>query len=425
MKLGRYASAPVYFSAYRTAAERLGYAMDDFAIRSVKDFTRSCLRGLGAPARPRPLPFEALIELPRFRDPMVSNGPINPRAAIVIGAWWLCREIELACLRARLVEVSSSARGVPCVAMHLPASKSDQLAVGLSRSLCCICSPAARAAGGYACPVCILLDHLRFLRFRFPGRWSAEGPAWDLPLFPTAAGAVVQKSCMADTVVEAARLLGVPREAPDGSERVTGHSLRVTGAQGLAQRGWDLWTIQLHGRWGSDVIKRYVRDSPLMAVTSGRRPSGAGGLDLEAVIDAVVSRLSPCDRVEPGTVRTAVCIRPCAGQPPLAEIASRLDAERSVRTEPEPLAWRFVLNTRSGTYHRRVAVGVSNAACGWSFGNWPHALVPDAEAGPMSHAQLCSRCWPSLLASAKSSGVLQVLVAPSSSSSSGSAPPAP
>ena len=89
------------------------------------------------------------------------------------------------------------------------------------------------------------------------------------------------------------------------------------------------------------------------------------------------------------------------------------------------LAWRFVLNTRSGTYHRRVAVGVSSAACGWSFATWPHALVPDAKAGPKSHAQLCSRCWPSLLASAKSSGVLHVLEEQSSSSSSGSAAPAP
>ena len=269
------------------------------------------------------------------------------------------------------------------------------------------------------------MDHLRFLRFRFPSKWQSDGPIWDLPLFPTSSGAVVQKSCMADTVVEAARLLGVRREAPDGSERVTGHSLRVTGAQGLAQRGWDLWTIQLHGRWGSDVIKRYVRDSPLLAVTSGRRPSGVGGPDLEAVLDAIISRLPPSDLVDSSVVRSAIGVRSGAGQPPLAEVASRLDAERSVRTEPEPLAWRFVLNTRSGTYHRRVAVGVSSAACGWSFATWPHALVPDAKAGPKSHAQLCSRCWPSLLASAKSSGVLHVLEEQSSSSSSGSAAPAP
>ena len=33
-KLGRYASAAVYFSTSRTAAERLGYVMEDFAIRS-------------------------------------------------------------------------------------------------------------------------------------------------------------------------------------------------------------------------------------------------------------------------------------------------------------------------------------------------------------------------------------------------------
>ena len=87
LKVGRYAAAAVYFSTYRTAAERLGYVMDEFAIRSVKDYTRSCLRGLGAPARPRALPFESLIELPRSRDPWASNGPVNPRVAIVTRAW--------------------------------------------------------------------------------------------------------------------------------------------------------------------------------------------------------------------------------------------------------------------------------------------------------------------------------------------------
>ena len=83
------------------------------------------------------------------------------------------------------------------------------------------------------------------------------------PLFPNIHGKACSKLAMARTFVKAAEFLGVPTTTPDGSETITGHSLRVTGAQGLARIGLDLWTIQLIGRWGSDAIKRYVRLVPL------------------------------------------------------------------------------------------------------------------------------------------------------------------
>ena len=63
-------------------------------------------------------------------------------------------------------------------------------------------------------------------------------------LFLPHVGLAVQKGPMADTVREAGRLLSGAVSAPDGSERITGHSLRVTGAQGLVLRGWHLWAVQ-------------------------------------------------------------------------------------------------------------------------------------------------------------------------------------
>ena len=213
-------------------------------------------------------------------------------------------------------------------------------------------------------------------------------------------------------------MLRVERVSPDGSERVTGHSLRVTGAQGLVVRGWDLWTVQLHGRWGSDVIKRYVRDSPLAAVASGRGPAARQDLDLEAVVAAVSRIVQPLGRVEPTAVQEAVCPSAVVGQPPLAETAVQLEAERLAAVEPEPRPARFVLNTRSGAYHRRVGAASFSAACGWSFGTNPHAFVPDVAAGPKSRAQLCSRCWPSLRSVALATGA-DTLVADVPSSSGG------
>ena len=302
-------SAAIYFTTYRTTAERLGYVLDDFAVRSIKDYTRSCVRGLGGAVRARPLPLDRLAELPGSRAAWVSGGLINPRASVMVGAWWLCREIELANARAMLVEFSGTGRGL-IASLHLPASKTDQLALGVARSLRCSCG--ARAA----CPVHTLVDHLLFLQAVFPARWVAGVAEVSLPLFPSASGTVVAKNSMQDNIIEAARLLGVPQAAPDGSERVSGHSLRVTGAQGLVLRGWELWTVQLHGRWGSDVIKRYIRESPLAAVASGRGPAARQDLDLEAVVSAVVRELQPRVSVEPAAVQRAVCLSAAAGQPP-------------------------------------------------------------------------------------------------------------
>ena len=222
---------------------------------------------------------------------------------------------------------------------------------------------------------------------------------------------MVQKGPMADSIKEAGRLLGVAASAPDGSERLTGHSLRVTGAQGLVLRGWHLWAVQLHGRWGSDVVRRYIRESPLIAAASSPGLTGVAGLELDAVVEAVVRKLAPAEKVSPRSVEEAAprCVAASSsesGLPPIAQTASLLESERSAGAEPEPHPSRFVLNTRSGTYHRRVCMTSDRAACGWAFGSWPHALVSDADAGPNSWPQLCARCWPALREEAKSSGVL-------------------
>ena len=84
-----------------------------------------------------------------------------------------------------------------------------------------------------------------------------------LPLFPTADGHVVEKERMEATIIEAARRLGLPASSRDGATKISGHSLRVSGAQGLARLGVDTWAIQLLGRWGSSAVLGYIREVPL------------------------------------------------------------------------------------------------------------------------------------------------------------------
>ena len=261
----------------------------------------------------------------------------------------------------------------------------------------------------------VLIDHVLFLRATFPQRCTHDEFEVSFPFFPNSAGHVVQKGPMADTIREAGRLLGVAASAPDGSERLSGHSLRVTGAQGLVHRGWHLWAVQLHGRWGSDVIRRYVRESPLAAAASSPGHTWGSGMDLEAVVEAVVRKLAPAERVGPRSVekvapRCDAAFSLESGLPPVAQTALLLESERSAGAEPTPHLEAFVLNTRSGTYHRRVDLTNCRAACGWAYGIWPHALVSDAKAGPNCWLQLCARCWPALREEAKSSGSVSLFI---------------
>jgi integrase len=114
------------------------------------------------------------------------------------------------------------------------------------------------------CPVHAIWDQIIVLQKTFPKRWSKEsGFDWSLPLFPDVEGRAVEKEAMADTIRAAAGHLGVALASPDLTEQVTGHSLRATGAQGLARAGVEEWAIQLLGRWGSKAIRLYTRQAAL------------------------------------------------------------------------------------------------------------------------------------------------------------------
>ena len=148
--------------------------------------------------------------------------------------------------------------GVPTVTLTLPASKVDQEARGTTRSHACWCPPGGPRTD---CPVHAIADQLVVLRTLFPARFHDGAPDVDLPLLPSAAGAAVTKQAMTSTILEAAARLGVPAQSADGASRVSGHSLRPTGAQGLTRLGLDVWAVQLIGRWGSSAVQAYVRDA--------------------------------------------------------------------------------------------------------------------------------------------------------------------
>ena len=218
--------------------------------------------------------------------------------------------------------------------------------------------------------------------------------------FPNEGGEVVPKSAMVNSIMAAACFLSVPLEAPDGSEGVSGYSLRVSGAQGLARLGWDLWAIQLHGRWQSDVVQHYVRDAHLS--------TGVGGagledpLTLELVVRRVIQKLGGLPQAGSGGVPA----ERHPALPPPDQLRCIIEAEQpTAHAEPQLLPEHMVLHTGSGIYHRRQGHGSIRTICGWSFADTGLAVeVPDRSAGPQAWFQLCCRCWPRAHALAKSNG---------------------
>ena len=156
---------------------------------------------------------------------------------------------------------------------------------------------------------------------------------------------------MVSNIVHAARWLGVS-DRPDGSERVTGHSLRCTGAQGLVHLGWRHDAVQLQGRWQSSTVKRYTRDAALMA------PS-----ELVAVL------MTLC-----GVPRTAVPAPPSTEPEP-----------------PAPASGDWVMNTRTSMYHL-VTAEEGRARCGWLYAS---SGIRGAEPPPW-HFLTCKQCAPDL-----------------------------
>lgn len=229
LKRGGYRSAAGYFWIYRGHIERAGHNIDSALSRAFKDSARSRERGMGGPVKAMALPVERPKELPLHREPWTPGGPGCARNATVAGAWFLIREAELgsALATSRTLDASGPK---PMVHWALPTSKEDIKALGIARSPGCSCSRMPDRLG----PAPLLAEALL-------GGFDTEGhPRGALPLFPDANGKPCSKEAMAATMVQAGHLLKVPLQTTNGSERISEHSLRVTGAQGLAHLGLDM-----------------------------------------------------------------------------------------------------------------------------------------------------------------------------------------
>ena len=157
----------------------------------------------------------------------------------------MLREIELANVRIRDVELHAGGRAT----LRLPMSKMDH---GCDRSIHCCCALAAvpdgDVRGSKVCAACAVRRQLLW-RYKHGGQPSDH-------LFCDSKGQAVEKKQM----VRSWQRLAAQGGSERGSEDISGHSARRSGAKMLCRCGWDLWKVQFHARWASDTVKLYTEE---------------------------------------------------------------------------------------------------------------------------------------------------------------------
>ena len=107
--------------------------------------TRSVQRGLGSARQSQPLDLQRVHRLNLDAEPIVEGAPISPSHFSTMGIFFMTREIEIACAASvdiRLDEVRKE------VCWSLLVSKTDQRAIGATRTWGCVCQDDRT----FACP---------------------------------------------------------------------------------------------------------------------------------------------------------------------------------------------------------------------------------------------------------------------------------
>ena len=121
LKSGTYKSAGQVLSAAIEQHCR-DYEFSGMLERAARSAKRSALRGLGEAHQMSELVMEEFGDLPIQDEPTVEGGPVGQTNAIVTGAFFVLREIELSLMMFRSVSLDHARKEVT---LHLPVCKTD------------------------------------------------------------------------------------------------------------------------------------------------------------------------------------------------------------------------------------------------------------------------------------------------------------
>ena len=208
----------------------------------------------------------------------------------------------------------------------------------------------------------------------------------NLPLLPTRSGGKIGHAATINAIRKVASWAGVPTQRRVDIqilERFGEHTLRVTGAQFFAAvLEWQLFVIQLYGRWGSMAVARYVQEAPLASAT--RR---SAQLSVEEVLAMLKEHDGSAERRKQlAEVKSQLAEH--NGEVSFSALESQAAAEskKAASYSPEPSETgaepTLVRNVDSGVIHEVLlyadvrrdpdAAHWAAALCGWKYGKTAH-----------------------------------------------------
>ena len=396
-KAGRYTSYPNYATIAKAehvaAHEHHGVAWSDELTIAIRDATRSVQRGLGSSKQSMPLDVHLVHKLKLGPEPLTTSGPISPTQFVTLGIFFLAREIEITCAAAIDVQINMDRSEVT---WHLPVSKTDQRALGTSRTWGCVCA----GDRALSCPFHAACEHFDVLTALAV---DLKVDIKTLPLFPSADGTEATKSAAIETIVQLAALTGARTHDAQGRLLFGGHSLRTGGAVALAGLGLDSLKVECLARWHSPMLAHYARLAPLRTLTDEYKLR-AQAVDASNNSNLISKKLEALERV-------------------VESLKARLDADATPKIETfQPMSDLFVHNTRSNVWHLAATFdprrSTGTCVCGWSFSE--HAS--DIREHTLPHKEgyaYCERCLPKRRHLAKRKPLASASCSSSTSTSSG------
>ena len=370
-----------------------GHAYPESMRRMTKRVTRAVDRGKGPAAQAIVFNIMLVWGLALGSAPVVSAGPVWPALLMVVDCFFLTREVEIAGMNHEHVAFDRKRK---VVTVRLPASKTDSQAKGAKRSWGCVCSEVAQA-----CAYCALDKIVSWAVGEFGADLTGR------PVFHTSSGERPSKKNVIKSMIEVIRRTGEETQRFEENLDVTGHSMRVTGAQWLAGLGLEVFIIQLLGRWGGATVARYVADAPLQTLT--RKFKDKALADIRDVRDAVLqkpaagegssSSSQPCAILDDTAVRKVI-----------EEYMNEVDGDfaifkQLVADDIAELQAKIAVFPRFCESHIRrsprrrwhkVATGPSlgplswRTRCGWAFASSAYEV---AQVNPPTTGVLCRRCF--------------------------------
>ena len=373
---------------------RKGFQWEPALDLAMQDAERALTRALGPAVKAEEIPPKVWRLWQEKRYGGLTRKQMQPQAGPELwslGSAFLLRETELAHLLMGSVTLDLENREVTLL---LSMSKTDPGGKGAKRTRSCVCSWPAAETGEADCPhhaaVTVMAARTQSLRdigyneeelkeFTVVGQVGCPTLMVSKEAMIAALKKDVEQMCKA---VDLAKH-GLPTP---NLERVTGHSLRRSGAKDAVKRlGLPLAMVQWLGRWGSSAVQGYVEDAleemPENKVALKTLEQATTLDEMQKMVDAVKSELKTNDL----NARTMIQEIKDQARPKLVLNVSTLMVHATARSNSgewagNPLNWV----TRCG---------------GWRWAAAGRLAKPLAAKEQVGEAvSICSRCRPDMIA---------------------------